>query len=190
MADITSKAAIVPVVTPNAASNANNNNNHHHHPNNSSGQDDSNSSVPSGTASRAGGGGFNSLPTSIHHGLSERLHGLTEKLQSLGKFKTSSNINFGIMVISFSGTSRHTSGDEGLRSRTGSLGTREHHGVCAGGAAGDGSAAHAHKSSHPSPTKTCSRASSKKSNHSQLIANGKLDGKLKANRLGRKSIFD
>ena len=31
-----------------------------------------------------GGGGFNSLPSSIHHGLSERLQGLTEKLHSLG----------------------------------------------------------------------------------------------------------
>ena len=30
-----------------------------------------------------GGGGFNSLPSSIHHGLSEKLHGLSEKLQAL-----------------------------------------------------------------------------------------------------------
>ena len=33
--------------------------------------------------------GFNSLPSSIHHGLSERLlHGLTERLQSLGPSST------------------------------------------------------------------------------------------------------
>lgn len=39
-----------------------------------------------GSTQTSGGGmsGFNSLPSSIHHGLSERLHGLTEKLHSLG----------------------------------------------------------------------------------------------------------
>ena len=39
-----------------------------------------------------GGSGFSSLPSSIHHGLSERLlQGLTEKLQSLGP--TSDRVN-------------------------------------------------------------------------------------------------
>jgi hypothetical protein len=33
--------------------------------------------------------GFNSLPSSIHHGLSERLHGLTEKLHALKAGKDS-----------------------------------------------------------------------------------------------------
>eukprot|EP00094_Tigriopus_californicus_P006447 TCALIF_06209-PA protein Name:"Similar to Dgkb Diacylglycerol kinase beta (Mus musculus)" AED:0.10 eAED:0.12 QI:0/0.77/0.78/0.89/0.94/0.94/19/1036/903 len=99
-----------------------------------------------GSTQTSGGGmsGFNSLPSSIHHGLSERLHGLTERLHSLG-----------------------------TRS---SLGAKEHHGIF--GSSSDHPANN--KSAHNSPTKTCSRASSKKSNHSQLIANGKLDESAKS----------
>ncbi len=52
----------------------------------------------------------------------------------------------------------------------GSLGTREHHGIVFD------VAQHQSKSSHTSPTKTWSRASSKKSNQSQRVTNGKLDG--------------
>ena len=58
---------------------------------------------------------------------------------------------------------------------SGSLGTREHHGVSAAGAPTNPAVDMA-KSSHTSPTKTCSRGSSKKSNHSVLFTNGKLDG--------------
>ena len=62
MADITSKAAMAPV-TPKAAD------------------------KPQGSSDGSGGiGGFSSLPSSIHHGLSEKLQGLTEKLHNLGKF--------------------------------------------------------------------------------------------------------
>ena len=49
-----------------------------------------------------GGAGFNSLPSSIHHGLSEKLHGLSEKLQALHLTGRSSD-----------------SGEGGQRSRTG-----------------------------------------------------------------------
>ena len=62
MADITSKAAMAPV-TPKAAD------------------------KPQGSSDGSGGiGGFSSLPSSIHHGLSEKLQGLTEKLHNLGTF--------------------------------------------------------------------------------------------------------
>ena len=62
MADITSKAAMAPV-TPKAAD------------------------KPQGSSDGSGViGGFSSLPSSIHHGLSEKLQGLTEKLHNLGKF--------------------------------------------------------------------------------------------------------
>ena len=46
--------------------------------------------------------GFNSLPSSIHHGLSERLHGLTEKLHAL-----------------HAGSAGKSSDSDGPRSRTG-----------------------------------------------------------------------
>lgn len=59
MADITSKAAIVPVTAKAADKNI-------------AGLDHETSTT-----------GFSSLPTSIHHGLSEKLHGLTEKLHLL-----------------------------------------------------------------------------------------------------------
>jgi hypothetical protein len=78
MADITSKAALAPV-TPKATE--------------KSGHTDGGSS------------GFSSLPSSIHHGLSERLHGITEKLQALGQRSTDS---------------------EPMRSRTSSLGAGVH----------------------------------------------------------------
>ena len=123
-----------------AAAAANNNNNNNNN---------------SGGCGGSSGGGFNSLPSSIHHGLSERLQGLTEKLQSLG------------------GSRNQQQDPEGVRSRTGSLGTREQHRVTAAGGADVA------KSSHTSPTKTCSRGSSKKSNHSVLFNNGKLDGKTR-----------
>eukprot|EP00095_Tigriopus_kingsejongensis_P011872 snap_masked-scaffold180_size281610-processed-gene-1.13 protein:Tk11872 transcript:snap_masked-scaffold180_size281610-processed-gene-1.13-mRNA-1 annotation:"diacylglycerol kinase beta" len=88
-------------------------------------------------------------------GTHKRLHGLTEKLHALGSRSADS---------------------EGPRSRTSSLGAKEHHGIF--------SSSNDHgptfKSVHSSPTKTCSRASSKKSNHSQLIANGKLDESAKS----------
>jgi len=39
-----------------------------------------------GSGDGVGGlGGFSSLPSSIHHGLSEKLQGLTEKLHQLGQ---------------------------------------------------------------------------------------------------------
>ena len=59
MADITSKAAMAPV-TPKATD------------------------KPQASTDGGGLGGFSSLPSSIHHGLSEKLQGLTEKLQQLG----------------------------------------------------------------------------------------------------------
>jgi hypothetical protein len=58
MADITTKTALAPV-TPKAAE-----------------------KTVHGHAAEAGSTGFSSLPSSIHHGLSERLHGITEKLQA------------------------------------------------------------------------------------------------------------
>ena len=64
MADITSKTALAPV-TPKAA------------------EKSGHSLGDSGST----GGGFSSLPSSIHHGLSERLHGITEKLQEQNTIK-------------------------------------------------------------------------------------------------------
>lgn len=67
MADITSKAAMAPV-TPKATS----------------GKHGGNSEASEGTQFSSLGG-FSSLPSSIHHGLSEKLHGFTEKLTQLGQ---------------------------------------------------------------------------------------------------------
>ena len=91
MADITSKAVIVPV-TPKAASghmhNLNNNNN--------GGAAAALAGGVGAESACAAGSGFHSLPSSIHHGLSEKLHGLTEKLHSLGVGKSSDNSADGI----------------------------------------------------------------------------------------------
>lgn len=57
-----------------------------------------------GSGGGGGGGGFNSLPSSIHHGLSERLQGLTDKLHALGGSRSQDS--------------------EGVRSRTGERANR------------------------------------------------------------------
>ena len=69
MADITSKAAMAPV-TPKATD------------------------KPQASTDGGGLGGFSSLPSSIHHGLSEKLQGLTEKLQQLGMVSKNVNNNY------------------------------------------------------------------------------------------------
>ena len=87
MADITSKAAIV-AATPSGAAGIGGNNNGGGGGNNNN---NSGSNTPQQQRQQhqqhhgSIGSGFNSLPTSIHLGLSEKLHGLSEKLQSLGK---------------------------------------------------------------------------------------------------------
>jgi hypothetical protein len=144
MADITSKTALAPV-TPKAA------------------EKSGHSHIETG-----GGSGFSSLPSSIHHGLSERLHGITEKLQALGQRSTDS---------------------EPMRSRTSSLGAGVHpslavtttsKGSGAGAGAVGGPMERVIRSSQTSPSRTCSRASSKKSNHSTVVSNGKVgEGKIK-----------
>lgn len=200
MADITSKAAIVPVTpkaaeaSSNAAGNNNggtpsDNNNHHQTTSSSVGTNTEHhhhhhhhlhhhqapapppptAAAPTTASSAFGSGGFNSLPSSIHHGLSERLHGLTEKLHALGGGGGGSN----------AGTE---AGESAPRSRTSSLGTRERFGVHLESGGGGGlfplATPRVVKSSQGSPTKThsSSRNSSKKSNQSQLVTNGKLDG--------------
>ena len=65
MADITSKTAMAPV-TPKATS-------------------DKHGMTASEGTQYSSLGGFSSLPSSIHHGLSEKLHGFTEKLTQLGQ---------------------------------------------------------------------------------------------------------
>ncbi len=175
MADITSKAAIVPV-TPKAASSSGNgaamdNNNQGAASTAVAAATTTGDPVPASSSGFGGSSGFNSLPSSIHHGLSERLHGLTEKLHALGGGSGSSAGNGG-----------EASADQAPRSRTSSLGTRERFGIHLEGGGGSLfplSAPRAVKSSQGSPTKThsSSRNSSKKSNQSQLITNGKLDGK-------------
>ena len=130
MADITSKTALAPV-TPKAADKSG-----HSH-------------IEGATSS-----GFSSLPSSIHHGLSERLHGITEKLQALGQRSTDS---------------------EPMRSRTSSLGAGVHPSLAVtpkGAIAGP--VDRVIRSSQTSPSRTCSRASSKKSNHSTIVSNGKV----------------
>lgn len=104
--------------------------------------------------------GFNSLPSSIHHGLSERLlHGLTEKLQSLGAGQPSGS----------------SGGKQEIRKRTGSLGTCAHPNRAVNTPAAATAAANnlfrvVNRSSPPSAS--CSRQSSKKSNRS--AANSKI----------------
>ena len=66
MADITSKTAMAPV-TPKATS------------------DKHGGMTASEGTQYSSLGGFSSLPSSIHHGLSEKLHGFTEKLTQLGQ---------------------------------------------------------------------------------------------------------
>lgn len=119
MADITSKAAMAPV-------------------------------TPKATASEKGGeghGGFSSLPSSIHHGLSEKLQGFTEKLSQLGQ--------------------RSIEGESTVsRSRTSSWGTAAHPSLAV--------QPNKDNSVCQSPSRTCSRTSSKRSNQSTLISNGKV----------------
>ena len=143
MADITSKTALAPV-TPKAA------------------EKSGHSHIETG-----GGSGFSSLPSSIHHGLSERLHGITEKLQALGQRSTDS---------------------EPMRSRTSSLGAGVHPSLAvttpsnkgAGAGSVGGPMERVIRSSQTSPSRTCSRASSKKSNHSTVVSNGKVgEGKVR-----------
>ena len=125
MADITSKAAMAPAA-PKAADK---------------------------TASDSGGGhtmGFSSLPSSIHHGLSEKLQGFTEKLQQLGQR-----------------TSGEGSDLASSRSRTSSWGTGAHPSLAI-------KEANVSAAQCQSPSRTCSRTSSKKSNQSTLISNGKV----------------
>ena len=124
MADITSKAAMAPAA-PKAAD---------------------------GKSASDGGHslGFSSLPSSIHHGLSEKLQGFTEKLQQLGQ-KTSGE---GSELAS-------------NRSRTSSWGTGAHPSLAV-------KEVQATNAQCQSPSRTCSRTSSKKSNQSTLISNGKV----------------
>ena len=116
-----------------------------------------------GSGDGVGGlGGFSSLPSSIHHGLSEKLQGLTEKLHQLGQ--------------------KNADSESITRSRTSSCGANNHpslavnvlpkESAAAGASAGSGSG------QPQSPSHTCSRTSSKKSNQSTLLSNGKItDGK-------------
>jgi hypothetical protein len=106
----------------------------------------------------SGLGGFSSLPSSIHHGLSERLQGFTEKLQSLGQR-----------------SNNEPSGGDGQsnaasRSRTSSWGTSANPSL----AVQRKSEAPPEQAAPQSPSRTCSRTSSKKSNQSTLISNGKM----------------
>ena len=96
-------------------------------------------------------GGFSSLPSSIHHGLSEKLQGFTEKLQQLGQ----KNSGEGSELAS-------------NRSRTSSWGTGAHPSLAVK------EANVATNAQCQSPSRTCSRTSSKKSNQSTLISNGKV----------------
>ena len=105
--------------------------------------------TPKATSDKSEGGGFSSLPSSIHHGLSEKLQGFTEKLSQLGQ-------------RSIEGESGPASG----RSRTSSWGTAAHPSLAVQ-ATKDNSVCQ-------SPSRTCSRTSSKKSNQSTLISNGKV----------------
>ena len=133
MADITSKAAMAPVT--------------------------SKATDKGGGDGSTALGGFSSLPTSIHHGLSEKLHGLTEKLTQLGQ--------------------RSIEGESGVsaRSRTSSWGTAVHPSLSVQQPKETSSLASANVCQ--SPSHTCSRSSSKKSNQSTLISNGKVtDGEF------------
>ncbi len=203
MAEISSKAAICAATptgaTAAAAAAASNNNNNENNNNNGSGQ-----ATPSGGGGGRGGG-FNSLPSSIHLGLSERLHGLSEKLQALG----GRGGGDGEAPRSRTSEYRHIFSQRIDRTKKpvsyllGSVGARELH-TCGvgGGGGGDNASApggahggvsnplhhlihgHRHSPNSPqhgggSPTKTCSRASSKKSNQSTLVMGaGKLDGEF------------
>ena len=105
-------------------------------------------------------GGFSSLPSSIHHGLSEKLQGLTEKLHQLG--------------------SKNADSDSITRSRTSSCGANNHPSLAVNvqlkesAAAGAASAGGSGSGQPLSPSHTCSRTSSKKSNQSTLLSNGKI----------------
>ena len=133
MADITSKTAMAPV-TPKAAA-----------------------------TDKQGAGheaciGFSSLPSSIHHGLSEKLQGITEKLHQLSQK---------------SGSVEGATGDPAaLRSRTSSWGTAAHPNLAV--QSREPAAQVAASASCQSPSRTCSRTSSKKSDQSTLISNGKV----------------
>ena len=106
-------------------------------------------------------GGFSSLPSSIHHGLSEKLQGLTEKLHQLGQ--------------------KNAADSESItRSRTSSCGANNHPSLAVNAtqpkesAAAAGASAGSGSGQPQSPSHTCSRTSSKKSNQSTLLSNGKI----------------
>ncbi len=140
MAEISSKAALA-AVTPKAA--------------------DKSNSIDGGLS------GFSSLPSSIHHGLSEKLAGFTEKLHALGGQKNTDS--------SSGNDAGATGGPATSRSRTSSLGTGAHPSLAVGNpAASPQATAAVAAASATSPSKTCSRTSSKKSNQSTLISNGKM----------------
>ena len=104
-------------------------------------------------------GGFSSLPSSIHHGLSEKLQGLTEKLHQLGQ--------------------KNADSESITRSRTSSCGANNHPSLAVNvqpkeSAAAAGASAGSGSGQPQSPSHTCSRTSSKKSNQSTLLSNGKI----------------
>ena len=145
MADITSKTAMAPITPKVAAADK-----HGSHE----------------------GLGFSSLPSSIHHGLSEKLQGITEKLHQLGQKSVEASPAGG-------------GGDMGAdslrsRSRTSSWGTGAHPSLAIQFRDG-GTAMAAATASCQSPSRTCSRTSSKKSNQSTLISNGKVTEGNKTN---------
>ena len=137
MADITSKTAMAPV-TPKAAA-----------------------------TDKQGGHeaciGFSSLPSSIHHGLSEKLQGITEKLHQLSQKSGS---------VETAGAAGATGDPAALRSRTSSWGTAAHPNLAV--QSREPAAQVAASASCQSPSRTCSRTSSKKSDQSTLISNGKV----------------
>ncbi len=155
MAEISSKAALA-AVTPKAA--------------------DKNSSMETGS-------GFSSLPSSIHHGLSEKLHGFTEKLHALAPgAKNAASDNTSASTTGNDGATSGCGGPASSRSRTSSWGTGAHPSLAVGAGGNNNSSASpqppavgaASAASATSPSRTCSRTSSKKSNQSTLISNGKM----------------
>ena len=137
MADITSKTAMAPV-TPQGK------------PEKGSGG----SGADNGSSHLSG---FSSLPSSIHHGLSEKLQGFTEKLTQLGQRSVEGKDESSTHAASASG-----------RSWTSSWGTAAHPNLAVQ------QPGKADNSICQSPSRTCSRTSSKKSNQSTLISNGKV----------------
>ncbi len=155
MAEISSKAALA--ITPKAA--------------------DKSNSVETGS-------GFSSLPSSIHHGLSEKLAGFTEKLHALapGAKNAASDNTSASTGTGNDGATSGCGGPASSRSRTSSWGTGAHPSLAVGAGGNNNAAASpqppavgaASAASATSPSRTCSRTSSKKSNQSTLISNGKM----------------